>query len=73
MHKINVGDTVSWRGCWGSEDPLPAKVEKIEINTNGGKDGDSVMTAYWHEMTRENAILSLDNGHWCYGNQVSPA
>jgi hypothetical protein len=67
---VAVGDTVLWRGAWGSEPAKPAVVEGIEINTRGGKDGDPVDTAPWSAMTRDNAILSLDNNHWCYGDAI---
>jgi hypothetical protein len=67
---VSVGDTVMWRGGWGEDPAKPAVVEGIEINTRGGKDGDPVNTAPWSAMTRENAILSLNNGHWCYGDAI---
>ena len=72
MKKLKVGDTVIWRGSWGSDSPEKAKVEGIEINTHGGKHGDDVEECDWSEVTRDNCIISLDNSHWAYGNQIKP-
>ena len=69
---VQVGETVNWKGSFGDAEPQLAKIEGIEINTRGGKDGDPVQYAHWSKMTRDNAIISLNNGHWCYGNQISP-
>ena len=54
------------------DDPVKAKVEGIEINTRGGKEGDEVDEVDWSKVTRDNCVVSLDNGHWAYGNQVKP-
>jgi hypothetical protein len=69
---LKIGDKVMWRGGFGSDPAVPAIVEGIEINTGGSKEGDIVDSAPWSAMTRHNAIISLDNGFWCYGNQISP-
>jgi hypothetical protein len=69
---VSVGDTVMWRGGFGNDPAVPAVIESIEINTRGGKDGDPVDSAPWEAMTRENAVISLKNNHWCFGNQISP-
>ncbi len=67
---LKVGDTVSWSGCWGSDNPQPAVVKHIEVETRGGKDGREVQEVPWTEVTRENCIVDLDNEHWAYGNQI---
>ena len=72
MKKLKIGDTVIWRGSWGSDSPEKAKVEGIEINTRGSKEGEPVEECDWSEVTRDNCIISLDNCHWAYGNQVKP-
>jgi hypothetical protein len=71
MTKLRVNDKVIWRGNWGSGPPKVATVEGIEINTRGSKEGDPVNEVEWSQVTRENCIVSLDNGHWAYGNQIS--
>lgn len=67
---LNVGDTVRWSGCWGSDESQPAVVNHIEVETHGGKDGREVQSVSWDLVTRENCIVDLDNGHWAYGNQI---
>ena len=70
--KLKVDDTVNWRGGFGHDAPFRAKVLNIEINCHGGKYGDEVDECEWSEVTRENCIISLDNNHWAYGNQIKP-
>lgn len=67
---LNVGDTVNWSGCWGSDVPQSAVIKHIEVETGGGKDGREVQSVSWSQVTRENVIVDLDNGHWAYGNQI---
>jgi hypothetical protein len=70
MSKLKIGDTVNWRGCFGSDPKKKAKVEGIQI-TGGGKYGDDVDEIDWSEMYDRNAVVDLDNGHWAYAEQVS--
>ena len=72
MSKLKVGDTVNWRGSFGYDISHKAIVDGIEINVKGGKEGDPVDEVDWSEVTRENCVVSLDNGHWAYGNQIKP-
>lgn len=67
---LKVGDTVAWRGAWGTDAPKEAKVTAIESNCNGGKNGIEVDSVEWDEVTRENVVVSLENGHWAYGDQL---
>lgn len=67
---LKVGDTVSWRGSFGSDEPWPAAITKIDVETRGGKDGRSVQEVPWTEVSRENVVVGLDNNHWAYGNQI---
>jgi hypothetical protein len=69
---VSVGDTVLWRGGFGEDPDVPAQIQGIEINTRGSKNGDSVDSAPWSAMRRDNAVITLSNSHWCYGNQISP-
>jgi hypothetical protein len=71
MHKVSVGDTVMWHGGWDLSAPKKVKVTKIRVHINGRR-GTPVVSAPWIEMTRHNAVVDLDNGVWCYGDQISP-
>jgi len=72
MKKLKIGDKVSWRGGFGFDGPQNAKVEGIDINCQGGKHGDQVDEVDWSKVTRDNCVVSLNNGHWAYGNQIQP-
>jgi hypothetical protein len=68
---LHVGDTVMWRGGFGNHAPLPAKVTHIEkTETRNQKSGSSVDTLPWGEVPC--SVVNLDNGHWAYGDQISP-
>lgn len=69
MAKLKVGDTVLWRGGFGSDAPKKAVVEGIEI-TNGGKYGDPVDEVDWTKVYDRNVTVDLDNGHWAYASQI---
>ena len=66
---LKIGDTVLWRGGFGSEPAKLAVVEGIEI-TNGGKYGDSVEEVPWSEVYDRNVTVDLENGHWAYAEQI---
>ena len=66
---LKIGDTVLWRGGFGSEPEKLAVVEGIEI-TNGGKYGDSVDEVPWSEVYDRNVTVDLDNNHWAYAEQI---
>lgn len=72
MAELKIGDTVSWRGCFGSDPAKDAEVKEIIITeqprTKYGKNVDSVD---W-ELVKENRVLvDLTNGFWAYGEQIS--
>jgi hypothetical protein len=67
---LKVGDTVVWKGAWGSQEPLDAEVESIEINCEN-KCGDSAEFVKWNKVHDRSVIVSLTNGHWAYGNQIT--
>ena len=66
---LTVGDTVSWCGAWGADNPMQTVVTGIEI-TKGGKYGDKVGHVHWSQVFGRNVVVSLDNGHWAYGGQL---
>ncbi len=67
---LKIGDIVNWKGCFGMDAPKSAKVENITI-TGGGKYGDDVDEVSWKEVYGRNVVVSLDNGHWAYAEQIS--
>ncbi len=71
MRTLQVGDKVLWRGGFGSVDERVATVERIE-HTEGGKYGKVVERANWADMVRREYVVSLDNGHWAYAEQIKP-
>jgi hypothetical protein len=67
---LRIGDTVTWRGSWGSDPPRRAKVEQITATKERHmKYGTEVEELPWSAVER--SIVSLDNGCWAYGYQLS--
>jgi len=67
---IRVGDTVIWRGSWGKDAPIPAKIVSMELcEHEREKYGISVSEA--HDIDKNRLVVSLDNGHWAYGMQLT--
>jgi len=67
--QLRVGDTVQWRGGWGSAPPKLAVVTAIQQVELGEKYGDPVEAMPWALVPRY-AVVDLDNGHWAYGRQI---
>lgn len=73
MSKLKIGDTVSWRGGFGMEDPMPAIVIAMEVTDEPrDKYGSTVDEVDWHIVEENRVVFTLDNGHWAYGEQISP-
>jgi len=70
MNKLKIGDVVIWKGSWGSDAPQQATVEGIDL-TKGGKYGEPVNEIKWSQVYDRNVVVTLDNGHWAYGSQIS--
>jgi primase-polymerase (primpol)-like protein len=66
---LKLGDVVIWRGSWGKDLPQQAKVKFIEV----GDHCTMVDEIDWNELTDRSVTVVLDNGHWAYGYQLSPA
>ena len=66
---LTVGDTVIWKGGFGSDAKIDVKIVGIE-HTKGGKYGDSVDSIPWSQVYDRNVCVDLDNGHWAYANQI---
>lgn len=72
MAMLKKGDNVNWRGAWGTQEPKIARVDVIEITRGGDKYGRPVDEVDWSECEKGNVVVTLDNGHWAYGSQLSP-
>jgi hypothetical protein len=66
---LKTGDSVWVRGGFGTEPRALATVEQIEI-TNGDKYGTEVDEVKWALVYDRNVVVSLDNGHWAYAEQI---
>lgn len=66
---LSLGDTVNSK--FG-----PAKVEGITLvvqqGDKGERSGQPVRRIAWELVEQNWAVVDLSNGHWCYGDQVSP-
>jgi len=67
---LNIGDTVSWRGAWGTEPAKKAKVTDMQLVPAGEKYGKDVKSAKWTTVEADKIVVNLDNGHWAYGYQL---
>jgi len=67
MMKLRIGDKVLYRP-WAKEPRRTAEVKSIEICKPGEKDGRSVKSCDLDK--HENGVLTLDDAHWCYFDQV---
>lgn len=72
MAKIKVGDTVMWRGSFGMDPAQPAVIDNIEQmdQPRSKYGGESVEEADW--ANKHYLLVTLTNGHWAYGEQISP-
>lgn len=69
--KIKVGDKVMWRGGFGLDAPMVAVITEIEVcKAPRSKHGISVSETDW--SLRNLLVVSLENGCWAYGSQISP-
>ena len=71
MSKLKVGDIVNWKGAWGSQSSKDAVVDGIEINCINKYDGENVDEVNWRKVNNRSTIISLNNGHWAYGTQIT--
>ena len=68
--KIRIGTKVMWRGCFGNDEPAEAVVTGIEESSvKRSKYGESVQSIGWDR--KDYGCYTLDNGHWCYGDQIT--
>lgn len=70
MDTIKVGDTVFWGKSLGRP-PVPAKITAIDLCSRPGvKYGVPVKSVPRNLLS--SCCVSLDNGHWGYGDQITP-
>ncbi len=75
MARVKVGQTVNWKGGFGTEPVKEAKITVMTLCAKGQKFGREVKSADWDTVLGKNKmqiIVELENGHWAYGNQLSP-
>ena len=66
---IKVGTKVKYRGCFGMDKPTIVEVTHIERSEyKRDKYGVEVDSVPFSE--REYCVFGLNNGHWCYGEQI---
>jgi|TARA_Y100000310_G_C20526284_1_gene736210 hypothetical protein len=71
---VKIGDTVVWRGSWGRDAPVKAKVIAMDITEEvRSKYGEPVEEAPWFLVKENRVIFHLDNERWAYGSQITPA
>ena len=72
MNEIfKVGDTVLWRGDFGTAPAKPAKIVAMQIcEMRRSKYGVEAESARWDQ--KDYVVVDLDTGNWAYGEQLSP-
>lgn len=70
---LKVGDKVSWRGSFGTAAPQEVVVKGMELTEHPReKSGVAVEAVSWDSVRANKVIFDLENGHWAYGEQISP-
>lgn len=67
--QIKVGSRVLYRGSWGSKLPKEATVTAIEETEEPGEKSGCPREQIAFSR-RECSCIDLDDGHWCYGDQI---
>ena len=70
---LKVGDKVSWRGAWGTEDVIDVYVRGLSVTElPRSKYGDHVSSVPWELIKQNRVVVSLSTGNWAYANQIAP-
>ena len=64
MGNLYLGDTVNWKGAFGTETPKEASIVAIQFQ------GVEVMELNFTLLESKETIITLDNGRWAYGYQI---
>ncbi len=68
---VYVGGVVSYRGGFGTFGHTHATVTHLTITDEPReKDGADVEQADWTLVQDNRVLFGLDDGHWCYADQV---
>lgn len=71
MNKIKLGDTVSYRGSFGSGPIKSATVEGLTITQYPReKYGKPVVEVNIDDVKANKVVFDFSDGHWCYSDQV---
>ena len=70
---ISIGDKIMWRGGFGKDAPKVATVTGLELTRDPRtKYGLATESSTWERAREDRLLVTLDNGHWCYGSQIAP-
>lgn len=70
---LKIGDKVAWRGSWGTGPLQEAVIENITVTDYPReKYGDDREETDWELVRLNRVCVCLNNGHWAYGEQISP-
>ena len=68
---IKVGDTIMYRGCFGSDAPKQVVVDGLTLtDETRSKYGLDVREVFIKDVKANRVLFSLNDGHWCYAEQV---
>ena len=70
---LKIGDKVAWRHSWGTGPLEEAVIDSISVTDYPReKYGDARDHANWGLVYANRVCVSLTNGRWAYGSQISP-
>ena len=67
---LKVGTKIKYRGRFGLEKPTIVTITNIERSKYKRDKHDGVNVDSIPFNKREYAVFDLDDGHWCYGEQI---
>jgi hypothetical protein len=71
MNKIKLGDTISYRGAFGSGPLKSATVEYLKLTQYPReKYGEDVEEVNIDDVKANKVVFGLSDGYWCYSDQV---
>lgn len=68
---ITVGDTITYRPCFGMGAPTKVVVDAIEMTDySRSRSGVAVPMVPIEVVHANKAVFFLSDGHWCYSEQI---
>lgn len=64
---LEVGQEVMWSGSWGISSKKKATITSISVFS----DETPLLSVEWDRLNDRSIVVSLDNGHWAYGFQLT--